>query len=216
MAEWADYPDLDDFAFKSVLPPPRSVRQREIVGSWIHHPEAEPKGGSLNLVKIRNSCRTFSSSRGTVRGDDLAWIVECRHVLEGVTSELVDVDQAPLVLDFNQPNEIVADEGTLLARWHYTRERDRKLRSKKIAAVRKAGAALSCEVCQFDFEVAYGPHGADFIECHHRRPLADSGPTKTSLSDLALLCSNCHRMIHYRSPWLSVEELHQKRATAGM
>jgi putative restriction endonuclease len=29
----------------------------------------------------------------------------------------------------------------------------------------------------------------------------------TRLEDLALLCANCHRMIHRASPWLSVEEL---------
>jgi 5-methylcytosine-specific restriction protein A len=29
----------------------------------------------------------------------------------------------------------------------------------------------------------------------------------TKLSDLALLCANCHRMIHARRPWLSMDEL---------
>ncbi|WP_352230624.1 MULTISPECIES: HNH endonuclease [Asaia] len=33
--------------------------------------------------------------------------------------------------------------------------------------------------------------------------------TKTKLSDLALLCANCHRMIHARRPWLSLDELRQ-------
>ena len=34
---------------------------------------------------------------------------------------------------------------------------------------------------------------------------ADAGPRQ--LEYLALLCANCHRMIHRRSPWLSVDEL---------
>ena len=29
----------------------------------------------------------------------------------------------------------------------------------------------------------------------------------TKLEDLALICANCHRMIHAQKPWLSVEEL---------
>ena len=30
---------------------------------------------------------------------------------------------------------------------------------------------------------------------------------KTKIEDLSLLCSNCHRMIHRRVPWLKIEEL---------
>jgi 5-methylcytosine-specific restriction protein A len=61
----------------------------------------------------------------------------------------------------------------------------------------------------FDFERVYGPRGADFIECHHRVPLHVTGQVTTRLEDLALICSNCHRMIHRTRPWLTVEELGQ-------
>lgn len=77
---------------------------------------------------------------------------------------------------------------------------------RKKAAARAAGS-LGREVCGFDFEVAYGSLGHDFIECHHLRPLSDSGPTKTHLGDLALLCSNCHRMAHRGRPWPSLGQL---------
>jgi putative restriction endonuclease len=30
---------------------------------------------------------------------------------------------------------------------------------------------------------------------------------KTKNEDLALLCSNCHRIVHRKKPWLSVEKL---------
>ena len=30
---------------------------------------------------------------------------------------------------------------------------------------------------------------------------------KTRLNDLSLLCSNCHKMIHRKSPWLTIEQL---------
>ena len=30
---------------------------------------------------------------------------------------------------------------------------------------------------------------------------------KTKLVDLVLLCSNCHRMVHRKKPWLNLEEL---------
>jgi 5-methylcytosine-specific restriction protein A len=100
-----------------------------------------------------------------------------------------------------------ASEGGLLERRHLVRERDPQLRRRKIATVLRAGLRVCCETCSFDFEQVYGPHGHQYIECHHRLPLHESGPVKTRLGDLALLCSNCHRMIHRRKPWLTVEQL---------
>ena len=57
-----------------------------------------------------------------------------------------------------------------------------------------------------DFKDKYGKRGEDFIECHHINPIS-LGEKKTSLSDLVLLCSNCHRMIHKKQPWLELHEL---------
>jgi 5-methylcytosine-specific restriction protein A len=98
-------------------------------------------------------------------------------------------------------------EGRLLFRRHWVRERDRGVVSRKKAAILKAGGRLACQVCGFDFGEQYGELGEDFIECHHVVPLAVSGETTTRLDDLALLCSNCHRMVHHREPWLRPEEL---------
>jgi 5-methylcytosine-specific restriction protein A len=94
-------------------------------------------------------------------------------------------------------------EGRLLLRLHLTRERSRSLRERKIKKVLARGGSLACEACSFDFEQTYGPRGAGYIECHHIVPLHALGPSTTSLDDLALLCANCHRMIHRMPPWLS-------------
>lgn len=71
-----------------------------------------------------------------------------------------------------------------------------------------------------DFGYVYGTRGLNYIECHHRTPLHVTGETQTKLSDLALLCSNCHRMIHRTEQWLTVEELKrivgkQRKLSAG-
>lgn len=110
-------------------------------------------------------------------------------------------------LDDLDLDEESANEGRVLERRHLARERDPKLRARKIAAARAAAGWIACEACGFDFAKAYGSHGADYIECHHRVPLHASGPTRTKLSDLVLICSNCHRMIHRRKPWLTFEQL---------
>ncbi|MFD4242812.1 HNH endonuclease [Streptomyces sp. NPDC058525] len=38
-------------------------------------------------------------------------------------------------------------------------------------------------------------------------PLHEAGEGRTKLSDLALICANCHRMIHRRAPWPTPREL---------
>src|SRR4029077_11599191 len=115
------------------------------------------------------------------------------------STEMPDLDAA----------DSFAREGGVALRAHLRRERDPKLRRRKLADTKKRGLPIACEVCSFDYAQAYGSHGLDYIECHHRIPLHVTGETKTRLSDLALLCSNCHRMIHRSKHWLTVEELKQ-------
>ncbi|MFE2289711.1 HNH endonuclease [Streptomyces sp. KAI-26] len=100
-----------------------------------------------------------------------------------------------------------APEGRLLMRRHRARERNKSLRKKKIASVLQRGGQLACEACGFDFEKIYGDRGAGYIECHHVLPLHVAGEGRTKLSDLALICANCHRMIHRRAPWPTPAEL---------
>lgn len=76
-------------------------------------------------------------------------------------------------------------------------------RNSKIVAEKKRIAFESgrmfCEVCDFDFAYHYGEHGLGFMECHHIIPIAGNGKRPTKLSDLALVCSNCHRMLHRKN-----------------
>ena len=83
-------------------------------------------------------------------------------------------------------------------------------RSTELVKLRKARSSdhLVCEACGFDFKARYGERGDGFIECHHTNPgAARDDVTLTQLDDLALLCANCHRMIHTRQPWLTVSGL---------
>jgi 5-methylcytosine-specific restriction enzyme A len=119
------------------------------------------------------------------------------------------VEKGPLKIE-GDDETFEAEEGRILARVHLGRERNRKLVDQKKSAVIKMAGKLTCEVCSFDFEAAYGERGAGFIEVHHLKPIHTLLPgEKTKLEELALLCSNCHRMIHARKPWLTVEQLRQ-------
>lgn len=86
------------------------------------------------------------------------------------------------------------------------RERSASLRKAKLAEVTESGRRIACEVCHFDFARSYGEIGVSYIEVHHRTPLHVSDEVESSLADLALLCSNCHRMIH-RHGWFTVDQL---------
>jgi 5-methylcytosine-specific restriction protein A len=101
-----------------------------------------------------------------------------------------------------------AEEGRLLTKVHQVRERNKRIvRDKKKSTIKKFGT-LKCEVCEFDFRETYGELGDGFAECHHIKPVSELDPnSKTRLSDLAIVCANCHRMIHRSRPWKSIEEL---------
>jgi hypothetical protein len=84
------------------------------------------------------------------------------------------------------------------------RERDPKLRDDALAL-----HGLDCMACGFNFGQVYGAIGKGFVEVHHVVPLAEAGKSMTnSATDLIVLCSNCHRMIHRKSGLcLSLNEL---------
>lgn len=99
---------------------------------------------------------------------------------------------------------------------HLTRERDRGLvRAKKAAVLRERGH-LACEVCGFDFAARYGELGQNFCEVHHLLPLAAlSAERRTKLADLAVICSNCHRMAHRHGKVRGLDELRERVRRAG-
>lgn len=68
-----------------------------------------------------------------------------------------------------------------------------------------------CQACGFDFGATYGDLGAEYIEAHHLQPLGEmpEGVPKEQdpKVDFAVLCANCHRMIHRKDAPKSVEDL---------
>lgn len=79
------------------------------------------------------------------------------------------------------------------------RRREKRVRDAKIEATLAATGRLVCEVpgCGFDFERRYGAVGRGFAHVHHVKPLASlEAPRMTTLADVAVVCANCHAMIH--------------------
>lgn len=88
-------------------------------------------------------------------------------------------------------------------------ERDKSIRDRVLAMKR---GRVSCEVCGFDFESVYGKLGKGFIHVHHKKPLFLIGENYHPIieKDFALVCPNCHAMLHRnRKDILTVEELRE-------
>ena len=101
-------------------------------------------------------------------------------------------------------------EGRRIERLHKRRERSsRVVREAKERHARANNGSLPCEVCGFDFQKMYGDRGKHFIEAHHKVPLSELKEdqiAETLVDDLALVCANCHRMLHKKT-YSTVEDL---------
>ena len=134
---------------------------------------------------------------------------DAMHALaESIRTALADGEPLDLPREVGYENESEM-EGRYLLRLHAYRERNPALRRKKINSILATGGSLVCQVCEFDFAQKYGERGRGYIECHHIEPLHVGGERARSLKELALLCSNCHRMIHTKPPWPTPTELRE-------
>ena len=90
-------------------------------------------------------------------------------------------------------------------RYHRVVERNRKL-----ALEAKRIHGYVCQVCHFNFEKKYGRLGIEYIEAHHLTPISELPEgERVELSpknDFAVVCANCHRMLHRKGAPISFEE----------
>lgn len=88
-------------------------------------------------------------------------------------------------------------EGARREKFHFRIERQR---NNKLSKEAKRIHGYVCQGCNFSFESVYGAVGRNYIEAHHLVPLhalSGEGPVLTNpQTDFAVLCANCHKMIH--------------------
>jgi 5-methylcytosine-specific restriction protein A len=93
------------------------------------------------------------------------------------------------------------------------RHRLHRALDRNTSASRQAKRVLGyvCQGCGFDFEAVYGPAGRHAIEAHHLTPPAElSEDEPVGLDprrDFAVLCANCHRIMHRKGGPATVAEL---------
>lgn len=108
--------------------------------------------------------------------------------------------------------EVEGFEGETRRLYILHRRREASIRRKKIqAALFENGGVLKCEVprCGFDFVARYGEIGKEFAHVHHLKPLSEAPQEgrRILLKDLAIVCPNCHAMIHRGGQCRPLEEL---------
>jgi 5-methylcytosine-specific restriction protein A len=171
-----------------------------------------PNGVSMKLLNFRQFDPT-QEGVGLTRGNRLEKAVweqyaSCPDLLHQVAEvirqgyRLVEPGVAGDVEEETFP------EGRILYRLHRLRERNTGVIQKAKDQAKRRHGRLVCCVCTFEFAQRYGSLGEDYIEGHHTKPLSElAAEAETKVKDIALVCSNCHRMIHRRRPWLSLDEL---------
>jgi 5-methylcytosine-specific restriction endonuclease McrA len=152
------------------------------------------------LAPILKEVKIFLGGKVPPQGNTI------QQVWSDLSADQSHVYKKPLVAE--EDDESAFPEGVELYRLHRSRERDPTIVRKAKELRLKNTHKLECDVCSFDFLARYGHRGEGFIEAHHKIPVSRlDGKTKTKVAELALVCSNCHRMLHRGNPHLSIEGL---------
>lgn len=148
-----------------------------------------------------------SLSTGDGSGDHFIWIMRPELANALVETGLVDSanDGLAMVPDLDiHATSYSAVEGRRKLVMHIVRERNQAL----VASKKASAATHACEICGFDSMKMYGE---DYCEVHHLTPLAQLvDDTETTLDDLAIVCANCHRIIHLMMPPMDIVELRNR------
>jgi 5-methylcytosine-specific restriction protein A len=201
------------------IPGPSDDRVRQLsveLRAFPHHELAarqpsfrNPDGVAFKLQNLR-SVHNGSGLQNTSKIDREIWD-EFGHE-PALTSELAAIIRNSLAVvqllpQFDEEEEFA--EGKAASKVHIRRERSAKLRKEVIASRLKIGA-LTCDVCRVDGRNVSAELRNSMFECHHVVPLNVSGETTTKVKDLALLCANCHRVLHraiaMNKRWYSIED----------
>jgi len=198
------YKDATVYRDAQTIPKPNKIQKENGVGSYRIK---APTDKAVLLPVERRELIIPRAVKGGI-GQSNVWFAdtaESRRIVESVVA-LIDVGTLPTLPDVDQNQSILEGNPRFVA--HLRRERNSAIVKAKKEATLRTNGKLSCEACGFDFKDVYGELGNGFCEVHHIQPLSKAdGVVKTELKDLAIVCSNCHRIIHRSDPMLSISSL---------
>ncbi len=169
-----------------------------------------PDGVAFKLQNLRQVA-TGKGLSSISKTDTSVWSEFGNHP-EAVKALAAKIRTAAETLDdLKSDNDLSEEfrEGRLLTEMHKRRERSPKIRHALLKA-RRAKGTLQCDVCSCTATVLDAALEDAIFEAHHLIPISESGENKTKISDVALLCANCHRLVHRaiarEKRWLPMSE----------
>ena len=179
----------------------RPVRHRTLLREEAQHLVlARPFGWQIAKTDDAHSTRQSTYTRDALPNEttlrtDLQNVVRAYRALTFRGGIEGDVEpQAELEDEFKIPAQATVIETRKYA-FHRKVERNRTA-----AKQAKKFHGTVCQACDLDFEKRYGATGKGFIEAHHLKAIStlEEGVAVTYdvAADFAVLCANCHRMIH--------------------
>ena len=168
-----------------------------------------------NFLRLDPSCDAAGLSAGS-QMDEVIWqefahdIPRLRRVAAAIRKCALSQHPTQYSAVINEPvvGEELYPEGRILFRLHHYLETDRQSVDRKKGWSLERFGLCRCEVCGVSYEEYYGPLGEGLIECHHKLHVS-AVPLgyKTKVDDLALVCANCHLVLHKGGERLTVEAL---------
>jgi len=144
-----------------------------------------------NLLSAIDQDRGLSSSK-TDRQIVLEFPKTRARDVEMIAEQIRDAIDKGTAPNLSSDDDVFI-EGHMLTSRH--RRRESRIRKRLLA--RLSDDELICEMCGFVPPVSERIYRESFFEAHHVLPLAATkGTRSTRLSDMALLCANCHRFVH--------------------
>lgn len=205
---WRSGTDAGAIAVGVVVEAPTSgdqLQHPEALGAdlWrIEEPDLSEARTGIRLIEIRLRAEEGMVSREVAKADpDLATATIVSMPI-GTVFRLNEVQSAALERLWGLSESPTSPQGTVEGDRklgsHYRRERSSKLRDKKLAEILSVHGKIFCELCRADENGKYpAPFGQRVFEVHHLAPLSQAAtPVRTTLTDLAVLCANCHRAVH--------------------
>ena len=189
----------------------------DLLRAFPHHSHAARKESFRNAdgvaFKLQN-LRQIATGKGlgnTSKMDHQVWAELGSS--RGRTKELANLIRSGIEIvgsiKYETDDNEAFIEGRVVTEAHLRRERDSSIR-KRLLAQRKKSGPLKCEICGCHSSVSMSTLEDAMFEAHHILPLAATKERTTKLKDMAILCANCHRIIHraitIKKQWLSITE----------
>ncbi len=146
-----------------------------------------------HVFGVRYDCKFLPATQQLM--DDLSMMIEF-YRLATARGGIAELDHVQPVTD---PLQIDLSGATLQEKRQYRYHRVIE-RNRRLASAAKQIQGYVCKVCCFDFEKTYGSVGREYIEAHHLVPISQLPLNQvmrlSPKDDFAVVCANCHRMIH--------------------